>query len=72
MLGVSLLDVPANRVSQIVTASGRITADTALRLGACFGVWPELWLNLQADYEMRVAQRRHGDAIRRRVRPRAG
>lgn len=65
------LDVPTNRVSQIVKGKRAITADTALRLGAYFGVSPELWLNLQADYEMRVAQRHHGDAIRRRVRPRA-
>ena len=49
--------VPPNRVSDIVNGKRSITADTALRLGKYFGVSPELWLGLQADYDLRVARR---------------
>ena len=65
------LDVPPNRIGHIVKGKRAITADTALRLGAYFGVSPEIWLNLQVDYEMRVARRDRGHEIQRRVRPRA-
>ena len=64
------LDVPVNRMSLIVNGARAITADTALRLGTCFGVSPELWLNLQADSDLRVAKRARGEEIRRRVRKR--
>jgi len=76
-LGISInrlardLDVPPNRVSLIVNGVRAITADTALRLGKYFGVSPELWLNLQATYDLRVTERDRGEEIRRRVRPRA-
>ena len=49
--------VPPNRVSDIVNGKRSITADTALRLGKYFRVSPELWLNLQVDYDLRVAKR---------------
>ena len=49
--------VPPNRVSNIVNSKRSITADTALRLGKYFRVSPELWLNLQVDYDLRVAKR---------------
>ena len=49
--------VPLNRVSDIVNGKRSITADTALRLGKYFGVSPEVWLNLQVDYDLRVAKR---------------
>ena len=50
------LAVPANRVSGIVNGSRAISADTALRLGKYFGASPEIWLDLQSDYELRVAR----------------
>ena len=62
-LGISInalargIDVPPNRVSAIVNAKRSITADSALRLGKFFNVSPELWLGLQSDYDLRVAQR---------------
>jgi addiction module HigA family antidote len=62
-LGVSInalareISVPPNRVSDIVNGKRSITADTALRLGKYFGVSPELWLGLQADYDLRIAKR---------------
>jgi addiction module HigA family antidote len=64
------LDVPPNRIHGIVHGSRAITADTALRLGTYFGVSPETWLDLQTDYDLRVAQRTKGDDIARRVRRR--
>lgn len=51
------INVPPNRISEIVNGKRSITADTALRLGKYFGVSPELWLDLQSDYDIRTAQR---------------
>ena len=50
------LRVPPNRVTSIVNGQRAITADTALRLARCFGTTPDFWLNLQKDYELRVAR----------------
>jgi len=54
------LDVPPNRISLIVNGERAITADTALRLGTYFGMSPELWLNLQSGYDLRVTRRTRG------------
>lgn len=51
------INVPPNRISEIVNGKRSITADTALRLGKYFSVSPELWLDLQSDYDIRTAQR---------------
>ena len=59
--------VPPGRISAIVNGNRSITADTALRLGKYFGVSPEVWMGLQSDYDLRVAQREIGDEIERRV-----
>ena len=64
------LHVPPNRVSSIVNGTRSITADTALRLAAHFKVYPETWLGLQIDYDLRVAERRDGAQILRNVRTR--
>lgn len=48
--------VPPNRISAIVNGTRSITADTALRLGKYFSVSPETWLNLQSDYDLRLAR----------------
>lgn len=61
------LVVPPGRVSAIVNGKRSLTADTALRLGRYFGVSPELWMGLQADYDLRVAQRAIGEEVERRV-----
>lgn len=58
------IDVPANRISQIVAGKRSITGDTALRFGHWFGVDPQIWINLQAQYDLAVAARSAGDAIR--------
>ena len=60
--------VPPGRISAIVNGRRAITADTALRLGKYFGVSPEVWTGLQADFELRVARRAVGPEIEERVR----
>ena len=61
------LIVPPGRVSAIVNGKRSISADTALRLGKYFGVSPELWMGLQADHDLRVAQRAIGREVDRRI-----
>jgi addiction module HigA family antidote len=63
------IDVPPGRVSLIVNGKRGITADTALRLAKYFRVSAELWMGLQSEYDLRVAQRKVADEIDRRVRP---
>ncbi|HUI43643.1 MAG TPA: HigA family addiction module antitoxin [Terriglobia bacterium] len=58
------LGVPANRISQIIAGRRAITADTALRLARYFGTSPDLWMNLQKTYELDLARREVGEAIR--------
>ena len=58
------LDVPTNRITQILNGRRAITGDTALRLAHFFGTTPEFWLNLQALYEIRVAERKSGKSIK--------
>ena len=65
------LNVPPNRIHGIVHGTRSITADTALRLGTHFGVSPETWVNLQAEYDLRVARRTSGEEIGRTVRRRS-
>ena len=65
------IDVPPNRVSEIVNGKRSITADTALRLGKYFGVSAELWLDLQSDYDLRTARRNDWPKIEPRIRARA-
>ena len=65
------LHVPPNRISTILQGRRAITADTALRLARYFGTSEAFWLNLQTDYELRLARREKGDVIRREVKPRA-
>jgi addiction module HigA family antidote len=62
------LRVPANRISEIVAGRRSISPETALRLGRCFRTGGELWLRLQADFDLSQAEQRHGNAIRREVR----
>ncbi len=56
--------VPPNRVSQIIAGKRSITGDTALRFGHWFGVDPQFWLNLQSQFDLAVADRRVGSAVR--------
>jgi addiction module HigA family antidote len=60
-----ILQIPANRISQIIAGKRNITADTALRLGRYFGTGPKIWLNLQQAYELDLAHQQAGAAIER-------
>ncbi|PWU13766.1 MAG: addiction module antidote protein, HigA family [Verrucomicrobia bacterium] len=52
-------------------ASGKraITAETALRLGLCFGIDAQFWLNLQSEYELRLAKQKNLSRIEKEVHP---
>jgi addiction module HigA family antidote len=65
------LNIPVNRVTQILREQRGVSADTALRLGRYFGTSPEFWMDLQSDYELRRARREVGPAIEHAVAPRA-
>ena len=57
------LNVPANRITQIIQGKRGITGDTALRLGHWFQTSPQFWLNLQAAYDIRVAEAKIAEQI---------
>jgi antitoxin HigA-1 len=58
------LDVPTNRITQILNGTRSITGDTALRLAHFFGTSPQFWLNLQTLYDLRLAQQKTGRSIK--------
>ena len=60
------IDVSPSRISEIVHGSRPITADTALRLGIFFTMDPRFWMNLQSEYDMRMAKR----TLQREIEPR--
>jgi antitoxin HigA-1 len=62
------IDVPAMRISQIVHGKRSISADTAMRLARYFGTSAEVWLRLQARYDLEVAQDKIGMQIEKEVR----
>src|SRR6202040_1057197 len=62
------LRVPVTRISDIVRGRRSITADTALRLARYFGTSPQFWTNLQANYELELAEDRRGREIAVRIR----
>jgi antitoxin HigA-1 len=60
-----VIEVPPNRLYQILAGKRNMTADTALRLGRYFGMSAAFWMNLQSAYELDLASRENGKAIRR-------
>jgi addiction module HigA family antidote len=64
------IGVDARRINEITLGKRSITADTALRLGRYFGVSPQFWLGLQAEYDLDVARDNLGNRLDREVRPR--
>lgn len=58
------IDVPQNRVGQIIAGKRSITADSALRFGHWFGVDPRFWINLQSQFDLASAHRRIGATVR--------
>jgi len=65
------LRIPANRIGAIVKGQRGITADTALRLARYFGTSAQIWMNLQARYELAAAEDSLSDQIEREVLPRS-
>jgi antitoxin HigA-1 len=59
------IEVPVNRITEIMNGQRGVTADTALRLGHWFGTSPEYWLNLQKLYELRLAREEVGDLLKK-------
>ena len=64
------LKVPAPRINDIVRERRSITPDTALRLARYFGTTAQFWLNLQASYDLKIAERELGSRIEREVHTR--
>lgn len=58
------IDVPPNRISQIIGGKRSITGDTALRFGHWFDNEPEFWMNLQAQFDLAIAEQETGEAIK--------
>jgi antitoxin HigA-1 len=63
------LHIPTNRLTEIIRGRRGISADTALRLAWWLGTSPEYWMNLQRNYELRLAEQARGDEIRREITP---
>lgn len=61
------IDVTVGRINDIIKGKRSITADTALRLAKYFNTSPDLWLGLQAEYDIRSTKTRLGDYIERRI-----
>ncbi|BAT59851.1 antitoxin HigA-1 [Variibacter gotjawalensis] len=53
-------DVPRTRIERLANEQTPVTADTALRLAKALGTSAELWLNLQADYDLQVTRAKIG------------
>jgi addiction module HigA family antidote len=60
-----IIEVPPNRLYQLLAGKRSMTADTALRLGQYFGMSADFWMNLQSAYELDLARQQVGKAIRR-------
>ena len=58
------IDVPPNRISQIIAGKRSVTGHTALRFGHWFGVDPQFWLNLQAQFDLAMAASKSGAAVK--------
>ena len=61
------LHVPLPRINDVVRGKRSISADTALRLGIYFGLPAQFWLNLQNDYDIRLAKNRALSKIKPRI-----
>src|ERR1035437_7831963 len=59
----NIIQVPPNRLYQILAKKRSMTADTALRLGRYFGMSADFWMNLQSAYELDLARQQLGKAI---------
>lgn len=63
------LRIPANRLTEIINGKRSISADTAMRLGRYFGTSAQMWMNLQSQYELEVAEAELSKRIDNEVQP---
>lgn len=63
------IGVDAQRINEIVLGKRSVTADTALRLARYFGMSPQFWLGLQAEYDLDITMDLLGEKLEREVRP---
>ena len=63
------IGVPQRRIDEICAGLRAMSADTALRLGRFFGIDPQVWMNLQAQYDLEVADRESRKRIEKEVTP---
>jgi antitoxin HigA-1 len=63
------IQVPVGRINDIVRGRRAITRDTAARLAVFWGTTPDLWINLQAHYDAKVAARDLMPAVSKRIQP---
>lgn len=61
--------VSAQQLGRVVKGTRGISGDLALRLGRFLGTSPQVWMNLQARYELDAAEDAGGREILRRVKP---
>ena len=61
--------VPQRRIDEICAGNRAVSADTALRLGRLFGMDPQVWMNLQGQYDLEVAERESHKRIEQEVTP---
>jgi antitoxin HigA-1 len=60
-----VIEVPPNRLYQLLAGKRNFTADTALRLSQYFGMSADFWMNLQSAYELDLARQQAGKAIQK-------
>jgi addiction module HigA family antidote len=63
------LRIPANRLTEIINGKRSISADTAMRLGRYFGTSSQMWMNMQSQYDLEVAEQAMAEKIDSEVRP---
>ena len=61
------IGVPPRRINEIVHGTRAVSADTALRLGRCFGISAQFWMNLQSHYDLEIEADRLGESLEREV-----
>ena len=59
------IDVSPMRISHVIREERPVTAELALRFGRAFGQSPQFWLNLQSDYDLKIAEREIKDSLRK-------
>ncbi len=58
------IEVPTNRLTELIAERRSITADTALRLSRALGTTPEFWMALQQSFELRTAEIALGTSLK--------